>query len=290
MSEDEIAIELKSQGVTSVKRFTRKEQDRIVQTTTYLLTFALPKVPSSIKAGYFNIEVDVYIPTPLRCYNCQKFGHGARSCTKSPTCCRCSKTHESMDTCTDDIKCANCNGDHFSSSKSCPFFQKQSQIIKLKYTNNISFSEAIKLLTTQTHPIQSASHSYSAAVTSSQSKVDRACQTDICWVTDKQSVTPEGNKSSTSASQTVLQSGPQLARGPETVENSQNSVKLTNKEKKQSKKKGSRTLKHVEVPSPLTSPVEVHNNFEPLDMEVTPSPTTQRRGSSSRSRSPVQPP
>ncbi len=52
MTEVDIAAELKSQGVTSVKRFTRKDGDTIVKTSTYLLTFCLSTVPKSIKAGH----------------------------------------------------------------------------------------------------------------------------------------------------------------------------------------------------------------------------------------------
>ncbi|XP_071088913.1 uncharacterized protein [Haliotis cracherodii] len=301
MSEEEITFELQSQGVTSVKRFTRKDNDRIVPTTTYLLTFACPKVPTSIKAGYINIGVDVYISNPLRCFKCQKFGHGAKSCDKSPVCSRCSKSHDSAE-CTNDIQCANCRGEHFSSSKSCPYYQKQSQLLKIKHTNNISFSEAVKLLAKQT-PNTPSSLSYSAAVSTSPRKVDCACHTDICWVSDKQSVLPPVPRdSSSSASQTELQSEsvpepvpvplavPVSVPKPESVRDVLNTKHLTNKERKQLKKKESRALKQVEVPSPLIIPVEVHNTFEPLAMEVTPSLTLQRRGPSPRSRSPIEPP
>ncbi|XP_048241397.1 procyclic form-specific polypeptide A-beta-like [Haliotis rufescens] len=63
---------------------------------------------------------------------------------------------------------------------------------------------------------------------------------------------------------------------------------LTRKERKQMKKKELRTLKHLKAPS--TIPVEVHNTFEPLDMEVSPSLSLQRMGPSPRSRSPIEPP
>ncbi|XP_071091230.1 uncharacterized protein [Haliotis cracherodii] len=76
MSEDEIATELEDQAVTAVKRFTIKKDGVITNTNTYLMTFAQTSLPQSIKAGYMNIGVDVYVPNPLRCYKCQHFGHG----------------------------------------------------------------------------------------------------------------------------------------------------------------------------------------------------------------------
>ncbi|XP_046380441.2 uncharacterized protein LOC124151837 [Haliotis rufescens] len=296
MSEEEIATELKNQGVTSVKRFTRKDGDSFVKTNTYLFTFALAKLPSSIKAGYFNIGVDVYIPNPLRCFKCQQFGHGAKSCRNSPVCSRCSHSHDSTD-CTDAIKCANCNSAHMSSFKSCPCYVRPTKILKIKYNNDISFTDAKKLLD-QESPTSSSRLNYSAAVSSSPLKVDASCQTAINWVSDEQTILFPVNAdkttvSSSTASQTTEprpRSAPEPEPEPETITEMLHNVSMTRKGKKQQKKKESKALKHSEVPLPLTVPLEVHNPFEPLDMEVTPSPPIQQRGSSSRSRSPVEPP
>ncbi|XP_071094515.1 uncharacterized protein [Haliotis cracherodii] len=68
MSEDEIATELEDQAVTAVKRFTFKKDGVITNTNTFLMKFARTTLPQSIKAGYFHIGVDVYVPNPLRCY------------------------------------------------------------------------------------------------------------------------------------------------------------------------------------------------------------------------------
>ncbi|XP_071091228.1 uncharacterized protein [Haliotis cracherodii] len=119
MSEEEIATELEDQAVTAVKRFTIKKDGVITNTNTYLMTFARTSLPQSIKAGYFHIGVDVYVPNPLRCYKCQHFGHGFKSCRNSVVCHRCGDSHESSD-CDHDLKCANCSGPHVASSKSCP--------------------------------------------------------------------------------------------------------------------------------------------------------------------------
>ncbi|XP_071115884.1 uncharacterized protein [Haliotis cracherodii] len=97
MSEDEITTELGDQAVTAVRRFTFKKDGIITKTNTYLMTFARTTLPQSIKAGYFSIGVDVYVPNPLRCYKCQRFGHGSKSCHSSVACHRCGDSHDSID-------------------------------------------------------------------------------------------------------------------------------------------------------------------------------------------------
>ncbi|XP_046370255.2 uncharacterized protein LOC124144754 [Haliotis rufescens] len=104
MSEEEIVDELKVQSVTAVKRFTKKQNEKIIKTNTYLFTFDLQKLPTSLKAGYFNIGVGVYVPNPLRCFKCQNFGHGAKFCTRNSVCVRCGGAHESSDCTTESIK------------------------------------------------------------------------------------------------------------------------------------------------------------------------------------------
>ncbi|XP_048253969.1 uncharacterized protein LOC125381460 [Haliotis rufescens] len=95
MSEQEITDELTTEGVTAVKRFTMKSRDGdIITSNTHLLTFALSALPKSIEAGYLNIGVEVYVPNTLRCFTCQKFGHGSKSCNHSVFCQRCGGGHD----------------------------------------------------------------------------------------------------------------------------------------------------------------------------------------------------
>ncbi|XP_048239178.1 uncharacterized protein LOC125372731 [Haliotis rufescens] len=293
MAEEEIVAELKDQNVTSVKRFTVKKQDgKIVPSNTYLFTFALSTVPKSIKAGYFNIGVEVYIPSPLRCYTCQKFGHGSKSCRYSHRCHRCSEDHQDSD-CTKDPKCANCSGDHLSSSKSCPEWQIQTKILKLKYETNIPFHEAKQQILSQTPAKLSTSISYSAAVSNKPKTVSISCQTDLTWVTSDQPVNTDTTRSqsltlATSSSQTATQSQAEVDQAAVDiavpVETSQKQRKRLNR-----KKQSSQSSSPLEVP--VT--VEVHNSFDPLEMEVTPSSEHRNRSPSSsrgRERSPIEPP
>ena len=168
MSESDIASELKSQNVTHVKRFSIKKDGRIIKINTYLLTFSTPTPPKGIKAGFCSVPVEKYIPNPLRCYKCQRYGHGSSSCKGQPICVRCADKHNDTE-CNKAIKCANCSGDHMASSKSCPIWQQEAEILKLKVNNNISFAEAKKIV------IQNKTSSSYAAAASSKNMSDPVC-------------------------------------------------------------------------------------------------------------------
>ena len=82
----EIQSNLKSQDVTEVMRTTH----------TYILTFS-SNLSQSEKIGYMNVNVDMYIPNPLRCFKCQKYGHHISKCPGSPVCAKCGKEDENHD-------------------------------------------------------------------------------------------------------------------------------------------------------------------------------------------------
>ena len=116
---------------------------------------------------------EVYIPNPLRCHNCQKYGHHED---------RCSKNTESR--CTNELHCVNRGKKHSADSKECRIWHKEKEILRIKFTRNIFFIEARKLVETPT-PIPGISY---ANITQSSMKkvsvVDTATQTDLITIID----------------------------------------------------------------------------------------------------------
>ncbi|XP_055941890.1 uncharacterized protein LOC129971938 [Argiope bruennichi] len=103
--ESEILDGLASQGVIAVKRIFMKKGNTLVATNSIILTFNTTKLPSSIKAGYLNCKVRPYIPNPIRCYNCQRFGHSKTACRGTQTCSRCATAGHQANECTADPQC-----------------------------------------------------------------------------------------------------------------------------------------------------------------------------------------
>lgn len=86
---EEISSALGSQGVSDYWRISIRINDENIFTDTYIFTFNSAKIPSKIKIGYNVKPVELYIPTPLKCFRCQKFGHHRDNCRSRPTCTKC---------------------------------------------------------------------------------------------------------------------------------------------------------------------------------------------------------
>ena len=164
-SDQEVLEGLKEKGVTGVRRITITKNGKKVDTNTFVLTFNTPMVPKDLKIFYRVIKVDIYIPNPLRCYNCQKFGHHEDRCKSEKTCGQCGKKDpHPMRDCKAPPHCVNCGGDHPANSKECTAWLREKEIQRLKYTLNLPFAEAHKqvekqTVTTYASVIKSTSHS-----------------------------------------------------------------------------------------------------------------------------------
>ena len=49
-------------------------------TNTFIFTFNTSVLPKQVKVAFLRVSVDAYIPNPLRCYQCQLFGHHEDKC------------------------------------------------------------------------------------------------------------------------------------------------------------------------------------------------------------------
>ena len=124
-----------------------------------------------------------YIPNPLRCFQCQEFGHSKRFCKKQLRCWKCGdEGHDGSDCSSEKKCCVNCKGEHYSSSKTCPVWIKEKEIQKVKAEKNIPYGEAKRLVSPPSS--SPATTSYASAARSSP-KRSIECQTPDFWMNDK---------------------------------------------------------------------------------------------------------
>ena len=188
---DELKSHLANQGVTDIKRISIKRNEETIKTNTYIITFNKSSLPKELKVGYNLIKVSPYIPNPLRCYNCQKFGHHETKCLKSPVCKKCGESgsdHIEL-SCNNPIRCANCQGNHPSDSRDCMVWKREKEINTIKYTNSISFPEARKLIQTRN---QFPTKSYAQATKPNpEPKHDHSCRSCHAILEKLIDLTPE---------------------------------------------------------------------------------------------------
>lgn len=156
LDEETIQRELEDQKVIEVKRIRRLahekdkpadiDNDGFVQTPLLIVTFNISVLPKKLKAAYLMLNVEPYIPNPMRCKQCQRFGHTKKRCNQKSICSRCAREHDENHTegvlCANNPQCANCHGPHEAFRKSCRKFKEEYAISKIKTVDRLTYKEA----------------------------------------------------------------------------------------------------------------------------------------------------
>lgn len=156
MTEEDIIEELKTQKVTHIKKILKKDEGNLKETGLYIVTFSSQNLPEQLHLGYEQVKVRIYIPLPLRCFNCFRFGHLTKFCNSKKLCYNCSNpSHTNQDNnedCTNNKNCINCqkrniilNLQHSPLDKNCPTFIKEKEIQTIKTLRKVDTKEAITI-------------------------------------------------------------------------------------------------------------------------------------------------
>lgn len=154
MPEEEIQSELSKQNVCKANKILKKVNNDLVETGLIIVTFNSITLPAEFKVGYEITELKPYIPLPLKCKNCLRYGHLAKKCDKNKTCAKCSNDYhvieELGEVCTLDPTCINCREHnlpdikHSHNNKSCPVFLKEKEIQTIITIEKVNKKTAIK--------------------------------------------------------------------------------------------------------------------------------------------------
>lgn len=158
--ESEILQQLKPYGAIAVKKIQVKRDNVQQPTGTHIITFNNPSIPTNIKLACLNLKVETYVPNPMQCFNCQRYGHTKTKCTRKSICPKCGEDGHQDTPCTSELKCSNCSGAHPAYSRKCPKWQMEKEVQAIHFTSKISFPEARKLVEAKT-----PSRSYASVAT-----------------------------------------------------------------------------------------------------------------------------
>ena len=143
---EEIIAQLGHAGAKEARILTKKVDGKIVKLNTAIITFRFPTPPETMKMGFERVKVQLYVPQPLRCFKCQRFGHHRENCKRDEVCGRCGQPDHNDSSCNKPVKCVNCSEKHTAFSKDCPVWQKEKEIQKVRTEQKISFPEARKIV------------------------------------------------------------------------------------------------------------------------------------------------
>ena len=106
------------------------------------IKFQGQNLPSKIIVFGQNRELRPFVPSPLQCKNCSRYGHTAKKCLNQPVCAYCSSSdHETKWNC-GQPRCINCGQDHHSRSKECCFHLYNAELKILQDRTGMSIKEA----------------------------------------------------------------------------------------------------------------------------------------------------
>lgn len=140
---EEIKENLSKYGITDAKRLTKGKEK--TESTSILLSFN-KDLPTRVQMGYMSYMVREYIPPPLRCFKCQRFGHVAGQCRGKIRCAKCGGEHEYGQCGETVLKCCNCGGPHSAAYGGCEKQKEAKEIQKYRVTYKASYADATKIV------------------------------------------------------------------------------------------------------------------------------------------------
>lgn len=147
VDEETIKKHLTSQNVHSVRRIKKRMNGKLRNTPLLVLSFHGTELPDHVYFGLLRIEVRVYYPSPLMCFNCGTYGHPRKSCQQPGICLQCSQPLHVAEgeQCENTPHCLHCKKEHSVRSRVCPKYKEEDTIIHMKIDRGISFGEARRL-------------------------------------------------------------------------------------------------------------------------------------------------
>lgn len=133
-------------GAESAMRIRKRREGALVDTMAVILTYgAGMTVPVVVRVDYLTFKVRDYVPLPMRCLNCQGYGHMQAYCRSiAPVCPVCAQGHGFAECPNKDApKCANCGEGHSAGYKKCERYCEVKNTLQISVTKKVSYRDAL---------------------------------------------------------------------------------------------------------------------------------------------------
>ena len=139
--QEEQLVALREQKVVDIHKIMKRAGEKLVATGAAILTFDLINRPEKIKLGWEIVNMDEFIPNPMRCLNCQRLGRTKKNAATL----NCAETVEFRHHTTSCSRkyCVNCQTkNHPSHDNECPIFCKHKPVNYLRIARRCTIREA----------------------------------------------------------------------------------------------------------------------------------------------------
>ena len=154
------------QSVTTYQIPSRKSPSKMIRIAR--VRFEGQDLPQDIRIEGQRRELLPYIPKPLQCHSCSKYGHTKHKCRSEAVCAFCSsKDHRTTWNC-GTAKCVNCGLGHHARSKECVFYIFNAELKLLMSRSGMSINEAKQELRFRGFKDPAKDPSYRTVITADQ--------------------------------------------------------------------------------------------------------------------------
>lgn len=146
MSIEDLSTSIESEGkIHNIERIQRwnHETKTLVPTTTVKITFREFTLPDKVHICRVPTRVFYYVPNPIFCKLCKRYGHTKKYCKQPNTCPKCLLEHNAAECPQPEKNCRYCpEATHKTGDRTCPETIIQREIKKLMTIHRITYTTA----------------------------------------------------------------------------------------------------------------------------------------------------
>ena len=160
LSDAEIKEAIAGNQVTFVRRFSYRSDKGVMPSRSVLVCFNSTILPAIVDIGYLRFRPRPYVPPPLRCFNCNRYGHQAKKCRSVHRCTKCGGRHAYESCTTSHPKCINCGGVHSAGYGGCPRYRYEAAVNATMVKEKVGYWAAREIMRTSKSEVPPSAVSY----------------------------------------------------------------------------------------------------------------------------------